>query len=354
VARLLFVTGTPPDVRGGSGTFVGISVLREAVAARGHDVGLLAPASPGYVSLLRRLVFNVTLAGKVKRSHPDVVVGFDYDALFLPRSLGYRVASIKGVIAEEARFESGVPWARLTAESLLERQHVRRADRILATSRHSASRIAADYGVPSDRISVVPELIDLTRWQAALDAAEGSRPAHRTILCVAHLYPRKDVSTLLQAFQNLPRDVSLRVVGTGPELRRLEREARHLYIADRVSFLGHIPFSSLVNEYRRATLFCLPSRQEGFGIVFLEAMAAGLPIVAARAAAVPEVIADGECGILVTPGNSEDLASALARLLSDPVERRRLGSAGLARVEQYDAPRIAGQFLEAVGLKAGD
>ena len=351
MARLLFVTGTPPDVRGGSGTYVGISVLREAVEARGHHVDLVAPTSPGFVSLARRLAFNVMLRGKVKHAHPDVVVGFDYDGLFLPRSLGCHVASIKGVIAEEARFESGVPFARLTAESFLEKLHVRRSDRILATSRHSASRIVADYGVAPDRISVVSESIDLTRWQAALGAAEGPRPAHRAILCVAHLYPRKDVATLLRALKELPRDVFLRVVGTGPELSRLLREARSLQVADRVSFLGHIPYSALAAEYRRADLFCLPSRQEGFGIVFLEAMAAGLPIVAARAAAVPEVVADGECGILVAPGNSEELASALARLLSDPAEGRRLGSAGLARVERYDAPQIAGEFLEAVGLK---
>jgi glycosyltransferase involved in cell wall biosynthesis len=168
---------------------------------------------------------------------------------------------------------------------------------------------------------------------------------------VAHLYPRKDVATLLRAFQNLQRDVSLRIVGTGPELPRLRREARSLHVADRVEFLGHIPFSALAAEYRRADLFCLPSRQEGFGIVFLEAMAAGLPIVAARAAAVPEVVSDGECGILVAPGNSEGLAFALARLLSDPAARLRLGSAGLARVRRYDAPQVAGQFLEAVGLK---
>src|SRR5262249_23741280 len=155
---------------------------------------------------------------------------------------------------------------------------------------------------------VVPELIDLARWQDALAAAEGPPHANRTILCVAHLYPRKDVVTLLRALKDLPRDVSLRIVGTGPELPRLKHAAESLFIADRVAFVGHIPFTALAAEYRRADLFCLPSRQEGFGIVFLEAMAAGLPIVAARAAAVPEVVGDGECGLLVAPQSSEELA----------------------------------------------
>jgi glycosyltransferase involved in cell wall biosynthesis len=352
VARLLFVTGTPLGVRGGSGTFVGISVLREAVEARGHQVDLLAPTSPGYVSLVGRLAFNVALRGRAGRVRPDVVVGFDYDGLFLPRSLGFHVASIKGVIAEEARFEGGIPRVRLTAEAALEKRHVLGADRILATSRHSASRIAEDYAVSADRICVVPELIDLTRWQGALRAAENPPHPCPTILCVAHLYPRKDVVTLLRALKDLPRDVSLRVVGTGPELPRLKRAAASLSLAERVAFLGHIPFSALAAEYRRADLFCLPSRQEGFGIVFLEAMAAGLPIVAARAAAVPEVVADGECGLLAAPQNPEELASMLVRLLSDPAERQRLGSGGIERVRRYDAPLIAAEFLKAVALSS--
>jgi glycosyltransferase involved in cell wall biosynthesis len=350
VARLLFITGTPLDVRGGSGTYVGISVLRDAVEARGHHVDLLAPTSTGYVSLVRRVAFNVALRGRPGRFQPDVVVGFDYDGLFLPRSAAPHVASVKGVIAEEARFEAGIPRLRLAAEAVLEKRHVLRADRILATSRHSAIRIAEDYGVSAGRIFVVPELIDLARWQSAISEATSPPHSYRTILCVGHLYPRKDVATLLRALKGLPRDVSLRVAGAGPELPRLKRAAAALSIADRVAFLGHIPFSTLAAEYRCADIFCLPSRQEGFGIVFLEAMAAGLPIVAARAAAVPEVVADGECGLLVSPQNPEELASALARLLSDPAERRRLGSGGIERVRRYDAREVAAKFLKAVGL----
>jgi glycosyltransferase involved in cell wall biosynthesis len=150
----------------------------------------------------------------------------------------------------------------------------------------------------------------------------------------------------------LPKETVVRVVGTGPELERLRRQADDLALGGRAEFLGHVPFDRLAAEYRRADVFCLPSRQEGFGIVFLEAMAAGLPIVAARAAAVPEVVLDGVCGILVPPGNPEALAGALNRLLSSAVERHRMGEAGHRRVSIYDAPLVAARFLEAVGLAA--
>jgi glycosyltransferase involved in cell wall biosynthesis len=279
----------------------------------------------------------------------DFVVGFDWDGLFLPRSKAAHIASIKGVIAEEATFERGVPRARLTTEAFLERLHVRRADRVLTPSRHSAERLAAIYGLPPSRVRVVPEPIDLASWRSALEKAPRIPAERPSILCVAHLYPRKDVATLLEAIARLP-DALLRVVGTGPERLRLQEHARRLELGRRVELLGHVPFAQLVAEYRRAEIFCLPSRQEGFGIVFLEAMAVGLPIVAVRAAAVPEVVSDGECGVLVPPGDVGALAKALEGLLGDSDERHRLGEAGRGRVEQFDAPRVAAQFLRAVGI----
>ena len=354
VARMIFVTGTSPDVRGGSGTFVGISVLRDALVGLGHEVHLLTPAPRGgTVSLAERLAFNLRArrALRGRESAFDAVVGFDLDGVFLAKGIPHRVAAVKGVTAEEARNERGAARARLTLEAIFERRHVRGADRVVATSAHSAARIIADYGVQPDRIAVVPEPIDLFRWQRALEQAAGPPASSaRSILCVAHLYPRKDVATLLEAVARLPEDVSLRVVGTGPELEALQELARSLSIDGRVAFPGHVSFATLAAEYRRAQIFCLPSRQEGFGIVFLEAMAAGLPIVAARAAAVPEIVLDGENGRLVSPGDPAALADALARLFNDPAERRALREGGLRRVRDYDAPRVARRFLEAIGL----
>ena len=168
---------------------------------------------------------------------------------------------------------------RLSIEARFEAIRVRRAGRIVATSDHSAERLTRAYGADSRRVVVVPEPIDLARWREALSAAGASDAGRngRAIVCVAHLYPRKDVATLLAAMARLPADVTLRVVGTGPELPRLERMAQTLSLGGRVRFLGHIPFGELAREYRRADIFCLPSRQEGFGIVFLEAMAADSP-----------------------------------------------------------------------------
>src|SRR5207302_3133370 len=116
---------------------------------------------------------------------------------------------------------------------------------------------------------------------------------------------------LLRAFANISTDATLRIAGTGPERARLEHLAQTLELTDRVHFLGHLPFAALVAEYRNATIFALPTEQEGFGIVFLEAMASSLPIVATRVAAVPEVVSDGVTGLLVDPGDESTLAQTL-------------------------------------------
>ena len=355
VSRLLFITGTAADVPEGSGTYVGISVLREALRARGHHVEMLAPVPHrGPVSFSQRLLFNLRARMAARKLLPgtDLLVGFDLDG-FLVQSRGVRrVAAIKGVRADESRFERGPARVRLRVESFFEGIHVRRVDRILATSAYSAARIAESYRVPAERIAVVPEPIDLDRWQQALNAVPEQPREGKTILCVAHLYPRKDVATLLAAMPRLPGEAVLRVVGTGPELPRLQRQARELRLGRRVEFLGHVAFDHLAQEYRRADVFCLPSRQEAFGIVYLEAMAAGRPIVAARAAAVPEVVPDGVCGILVPPGRPDELAQALDRLLSSAEERHRMGEAGRRRALLYDVSLVAERFLEAVGLES--
>jgi glycosyltransferase involved in cell wall biosynthesis len=104
----------------------------------------------------------------------------------------------------------------------------------------------------------------------------------------------------------------------------------------------------LAEEYVNATVFCLPSVQEGFGIVFLEAMAAELPVVACRIAAVPEVVQDGVTGLLVPPRDPAALAGEIERLIADPELARRLGRDGRRRVLGFTPRHVAERFVSAV------
>ena len=348
MARLIFVTGTSSSVAEGSGTWVGISVLRDAIAALGHEVVILAPTAT-HTTTRSRILFNIRIRKQLRSIRADAVIGFDLDGVFAPRKGPLHVAAIKGVLADEARHESGIERIALRIQAWLEARHVRRADRVITTSAYSAGRIARFYGLDRARIVIVPELIDLVSWDRVVGASPREEGPPR-ILTVAHLYPRKGVDALLRAFASVPAEAQLRIVGTGPEGERLEQLAHTLGLTDRVHFLGHLPFAALVAEYRNATLFALPTEQEGFGIVFLEAMASSLPIIATRVAAVPEVVSDGVTALLVDPGDESTLAQLLETLLSDASLRKRLGDAGRAHAARFAAPVVARQFLAAIGV----
>jgi glycosyltransferase involved in cell wall biosynthesis len=308
----------------------------------------------GHPRLPGRLRFNFGLR-RFDPSPYDAVVGFDFDGVFLrpgPETL-YAV-SLKGVAADELGFERGLPRLVFRLVATLEGRNARRAARVLVTGEHSRRVAVAAYGLDPARVAVVPEGIDLGSWQRTGErAGDGERPP--VVLSVARQYRRKDTRSLLEAFARLREshpEARLRIVGGGPDLPRIRARARELGLGDRVTFLGEVPDDGAVRrEYLAADLFCLPSLQEGFGIAFLEAMAAGLPVVATRAAAVPEVVPDGEVGLLVPPRDPDALAAALARLLDDEPLRRRLGEAGRRRVGRYDWKTVAGEFLRALGLE---
>jgi glycosyltransferase involved in cell wall biosynthesis len=123
------------------------------------------------------------------------------------------------------------------------------------------------------------------------------------------------------------------VVGEGSDRARLQRLAAQLRIDDRVKFTGRVTERELPLYYQACDMFVLPSLKEGFGIVFLEAMQYGKPCIGARAAAVPEVIVDGETGLLAAPGDPRSLELAIMTLIADEPSRLMMGQAGLRRLE---------------------
>ena len=351
-ARLAFVTSTPLTVSEGSGTYVGIRELARYLEERQVRITTYAPTFRFPSFTLKRLLFNVSIAKRLRVEQHDWVVGFDLDGFhYGRRPVAPYIASIKGVIADELKNEHGFVRLMLGVQAAFERLAVRRARVVVATSRYSRERIVEAYGIPSTKVVLVPELIDLQGWDlehAAIPVREADPPA---VLTVAHMYPRKNLPVLLRAYARLRADgVAFQgwIVGDGPCRRDWERLRDDLSLQGQVEFLGKVSRRELADRYRRAAVFCLPSRQEGFGIVFLEAMAHAKPIVAARAAAVPETVADGEVGILADPNDPDAFAQGLAALLTDQGLRRRLGEAGRRRVEAYRADRVVGLFLERV------
>ena len=339
--RIRFITSTPLDIRRGSGTYVGMQVLARALETLGHTVAFETPPWRTPIYTLDRLLFNARLRASAEF---DLTVGFDMDGYRIASAPGH-VAALKGVIADEVRFERGATRLTMSMQAARERTHVRRAARVLVTSEYSATRARELYGL--DRMpAVVPEPIDLAEWRRLLAIYPGDSPRF-TVLFVGRLYRRKRADVLLRAAAQLRprvRRLEVRLVGGGPCARALHGLARELKLEDTATWLGDISRSSLAGEFNRADVFCLPSVQEGFGIVLLEAMAAAKPVVASRAAAIPEVLPHGT---LVEPESPEALAAGILDLYESEERRMALTEAGLRWVEQFDAARVARRFLEA-------
>jgi glycosyltransferase involved in cell wall biosynthesis len=356
--RVVFLDSWPQQTSGGSGTAAAIGGLGRALRDKGHHVVRLAPFAAWPRSLtLRRLLYNVQLPALLRAMPYDLAVGFDIDGVLVAPGAAAGagrtpyVCSIKGVLAEESRHERGGTRALLGSLARLEQINARRAPLVFTTSDYARRAIVQHYGVPSQRVRLVPEGIDLTGWQRALASIDAPRDPFG-ILCVARQYPRKRIADLLHAFAQVaaqePR-ARLTIVGDGPQHGALRRLAHDLRLGDALHLTGALPDTcDVLAHYARNSVFCLPSVQEGFGIVFLEAMASGMPIVGTTAAAVPEVVPQHRAGTLVPPGNPAALAAALLELLQQPDLRREYGSFGQIHVRQFDWAQVAGRFLAAV------
>lgn len=352
--RIAFLDSWLQHAVDGSGTAAAINGLGCALRQQGHTVTRFGPFTERPANLtMRRLIFNAYLPQILQTLHYDLIVGFDIDGFALAKRGGNTpyVCCIKGVVAEELLHEQGGTRALFTALAQLERHNARNADLVLTDTAYARAAIARHYGVPGRRVRLVPAGIDLARWQQiAQETPHESDGA--TILCVARQYPRKHIADLLHALPEVRRQVPAAhavIIGDGPEHANLQRLAADLQLGDGVQFLGALPNDDDVARwYRRADVFCLPSVQEGFGIVFAEAMASGLPVVSTLSAAIPEVVPRNRAGLLVPPANPEALAVALIELLTNPEKRAAMGAFGQQHVRQYDWERIARLFLAAV------
>jgi len=206
------------------------------------------------------------------------------------------------------------------------RQHERYlwplAHHILCNSRALKTVLTESYGVPAARLTTITNGVDTEYFQPA--AAPATGPPR--LLYIGRLVPDKDPDTLLQAFQlTIPAhpDAELWLVGEGPRQAALQELAARLSISTQVRFIP--PTDDLLPVLQQATLLVLSSRTEALPNVVLEAMAAGLPVVATRVGGVPELVEPGVTGWLVPPGDAPALGAALGQVLSDPEARQAMG-----------------------------
>jgi glycosyltransferase involved in cell wall biosynthesis len=211
---------------------------------------------------------------------------------------------------------------------------LRRADWVRTTSAWLARKVRrAGYTGPIDRT------IAYSNFQLFLGSPLKSLPERPLAVFVGVLDRVKGVDTLLEAWVQIVAQISaaqLRVVGDGPQSPMLKRRAKQLGIDASVTFTGAVPRATVRSFIDDACLLVLPSYSEGFGRIIIEAMARGRPVVASKVGAIPELVEHGTTGVLVPPGNSNELARAITALISDRVTLTRMSQAARAVALSHD------------------
>lgn len=280
----------------------------------------------------------VSLRRALRRLAPDVVhthlVHADlYGALAAP-------APVVSTKHNDDRFRTG-------SFRYVERLLTRRASRVIAIT-HALARFTVErVGLPAEKVEVIYYGLDEP------PRAWGENPptllphGARVLLAVCRLAEQKGVDVAVRALAAVRREhpeAVLVVLGEGPERAALERLAADLDVAEAVFLPGRA--GDVAEWLRRAELLVHPVRWEGFGLALLEAMLAERAVVASAVSSAPEIVVEGETGLLVPPNDPTALAAAIARLLSDRVVAERLGSAGLARARsEFSVERMAHRTL---------
>lgn len=260
--------------------------------------------------------------------------------------LGWALARLAR--APLATFVYGIDaWSPL---SRTRRLALQRSDRIIAISRFTATQAAEANALNLSKVRVLHNCLDPQLELAPSRPQRNGAPSLLTVarMSLAEQYKGHDV--VIRAMPELLRrfpDLRYDVVGDGDARPGLQALAQQLGVAQAVRFHGIVSEAKLQEHYAEASLFIMPSRAEGFGFVFLEALAHGLPVIGGNMDATPEVVVHGETGLLVTPTSVDEIVTAASRLLEDNALRARMGEAARRHVAaRFSYPEFRRRLVE--------
>jgi phosphatidylinositol alpha-1,6-mannosyltransferase len=342
-----------PPQTGGVQTYL-FEVFRRIGTA--HELTVVTPVAVRHDNSNLRIVQPepANLLGYWRALHglrPDYIVsGHAHPQLLLAAAL-YRRAQFLTVAHGNDYLAAQVRWHRRLFNRMLAR-----AQPLVTTTRYNAKRLKA-LGV--EQVAIVLPGTDPERFRPG----DWSKDRARTLLTVGRLIPRKGIDTVIRSLPELLQtfpDLVYWIAGEGPDRQRLEALVAERQLENTVRFLGRVSDADLPDLYRRAGIFVMPVREEadgtsveGFGIVYLEAAASGLPVVAGDSGGAAEAVKGGETGMVVTP-SPEAVTKALSHLLGDDAKCRQLGVAGRRWVEDnMNWDRAAQQLLEVLARHDG-
>ena len=245
------------------------------------------------------------------------------------RRFGRQIATFHDLFVLSGSYSTADFRARFVAQA---REAAAGSDLIIAVSAFTAAQVEEFLKVPRERIRVV--------HHGVLARVVPKLTREKVVLCVGAIQRRKNQGALIRAFRAMPADWTLVLAGS----RGFGAEKELCEVSDRVQVTGYLTDDQLADWYARASIFAFPSLDEGFGMPVLEAMAAGVPVIAGNRSALPEVC--GDAAILVDPGNEEELAESLLMLARDETWRTELIEKGMNRAAEFTWPSAVSATLD--------
>ncbi|MCZ8382760.1 glycosyltransferase family 4 protein [Mycobacterium sp. CPCC 205372] len=371
MTRVLLVTNDFPPRRGGIQAYLE-ELVAQLVAAGSHTLTVYAPTWSGSEDYDRAAGYEVvrhpttlmlpepSVAARMRaliRRHDIETVWFGAAAPLALLAPLARRAGAGRVLASTHGHEVG--WSMLPVARTALRRIGDGTDVVTYVSQYTRGRFASAFG-PAAALEHLPPGVDTDRFtpdsaaRAELRARYGlaDRPV---VVCLSRLVPRKGQDMLIRALPEVRRRVpgaALVIVGGGPHRDALEQLAVRHGVTDHVVFTGGVPAAELPAHHAMADVFAMPCRTrgagldvEGLGIVYLEASATGVPVVAGRSGGAPETVRDGQTGTVVDGRDIDEIASAVSDLLADPVRAAAMGAAGRSWVVDQWQWRTQGRRL---------
>jgi len=369
-----------PTISGEGGIGSYTRTLAESLTASGHPTQVLTLGSSagktsvgnvpvdivakGYLPIVDRLLPGATPCWRIGNSAARLTRTSGLDVFEFPNweGLGLWFALRRSVplvvrlhtsSAETQQIDELPETWRLKCDVQRERLQVRAADALVTHSDAHRQRMAAELSIDPERITVIPHGIAVY----PTFTREPAESTESTVVFLGRLERRKGALDLLNAIPLvLTMAPHTRFILIGRDRTHCPGGRTHQEYADnelpahvrrQITFTGALDDADVTRHLQSADIFVAPSLYESFGLVFLEAMRWGTPVVGTNAAGIPEIIKDGESGLLVSPANHVELAAAIASLLNDREKRRRLGESGRRRVEEeFSAAKMAARTLE--------
>jgi 1,2-diacylglycerol 3-alpha-glucosyltransferase len=360
-----------------NGVVRSVQSFREALSAMGHNVFVFAqednyedtePFIFRYPSLHLPLGVDIPTALPVSSFVDQLIPKLKLDVIHThhPVLLGqtaatkardYNLPLVFTFHTQYHEYTHYIPFPQEQVQEFLKsrvinwmREFMRKCQHIIIPSESMRSVLINDYGLV-DKFTVIPTGIDITPYKKANGAAiraQSNWNDDKIIISAGRLAEEKNWVTLLQAFaiaQKTQPNMRLVLLGDGPQSQALQQLAGELEIADRVTFVGKVPFEDVPNYLKAADLFAFASVTETQGLVTLEAMAAGLPVVAVDASGTRDILEHGKQGFL-TQNDATDIANCIINLVENSSVLGNFKTAALRTSRSYDNTRLARKMLK--------